>query len=68
MVPDKIKSGGRIAREEASKGRLNMTYTFKLSRRLAVAFLSGAVALGALVLVAVGFLIGSSPDTAPCGT
>jgi hypothetical protein len=42
-----------------------MTYTFKLSRRLAVVFLSGAVALGALVLVAVGFLLGSSSNTTP---
>jgi hypothetical protein len=42
-----------------------MTYTFKLSRRLAVVFLSGAVALVALVLVAVGFLLGSSSDTTP---
>jgi hypothetical protein len=42
-----------------------MTYTFKLSRRLAVVFLSGAVALGALLLVAIGFLIGSSSDTTP---
>jgi hypothetical protein len=42
-----------------------MTYTFKLSRRLAVVFLWGAVALGALVLVAVGFVIGSSLDTTP---
>jgi hypothetical protein len=42
-----------------------MTYAFKLSRRLAVIFLWGAVVLGALVLVAVGFVIGSSSDTAP---
>jgi hypothetical protein len=32
---------------------------------LAVVFLSGAVALGALLLVAIGFLIGSSSDTTP---
>ncbi|HEV7367352.1 MAG TPA: hypothetical protein VGN76_16015 [Gemmatimonadales bacterium] len=42
-----------------------MTYTFKLSRRLAVVFQVGAVALVALVLVAVGFLLGSSSDTTP---
>jgi hypothetical protein len=36
-----------------------MTYTFKLSRRLAVVFLSGVLAL---VLVALGFLLGSSSD------
>jgi hypothetical protein len=42
-----------------------MTYTFKLSRRLAIVFASGAVALIALVLVAVGFFLGSSSgDTA----
>jgi hypothetical protein len=38
-----------------------MTYTFKLSRRLAVVFLSGGLAL---VLVALGFLLGSSETTA----
>lgn len=38
-----------------------MTYTFKLSRRLAVVILSGGLAL---VLVAFGFLLGSS-DTVP---
>src|SRR4051812_19696879 len=37
-----------------------MTYTFKLSRRLAVVFLC---ALVAAVLVALGFLLGSSPDS-----
>jgi len=37
-----------------------MTYTFKLSRRLAVLFLCAVVAV---VLVAVGFLLGSSPDS-----
>jgi hypothetical protein len=37
-----------------------MTYTFKLSRRLAVAFFC---ALVAVVLVALGFLLGSSPDS-----
>jgi hypothetical protein len=37
-----------------------MTYTFKLSRRLAVVFLSLVLAL---VLVAFGFLLGSSSDT-----
>ena len=37
-----------------------MTYTFKLSRRLAVVFLCAVVAV---VLVAVGFLLGSSPDS-----
>jgi hypothetical protein len=36
-----------------------MTYTFKLSRRLAVVFLSGVLAL---VLVAIGFLFGSASD------
>jgi hypothetical protein len=36
-----------------------MTYTFKLSRRLAVVFLSGVLAIA---LVAVGFLLGSSAD------
>jgi hypothetical protein len=42
-----------------------MTYTFKLSRRLAIVFASGAVAIIALVLVAVGFFLGSSSgDTA----
>jgi hypothetical protein len=44
------------------EGRWKMTYTFKLSRRLAVAFLFGAVAL---VLVALGFLLGSLSDTTP---
>lgn len=39
-----------------------MTYTFKLSRRLAVIFLSAAVALA---LVALGFLIGSTSDSIP---
>jgi hypothetical protein len=39
-----------------------MTYTFKLSRRLAVIFLSAAVALA---LVALGFLIGSISDSTP---
>jgi hypothetical protein len=39
-----------------------MTYTFKLSRRLAVVFLSGVLAL---VLVALGFLLGSFSDTTP---
>ena len=39
-----------------------MTYTFKLSRRLAVMFLLGAVAL---VLVAIGFLLGSLSDVSP---
>jgi hypothetical protein len=39
-----------------------MTYTFKLSRRLAVIFLSAAVAL---VLLALGFLIGSVSDSTP---
>jgi uncharacterized membrane protein YbjE (DUF340 family) len=39
-----------------------MTYTFKLSRRLAVVFLAGVLAL---VLVALGFLLGSSSDTTP---
>jgi hypothetical protein len=39
-----------------------MTYTFKLSRRLAVVFLSGVLAVA---LVAVGFLLGSSADTTP---
>jgi hypothetical protein len=37
-----------------------MTYTFKLSRRLAVVFLCG---VAAVVLLAVGFLLGSSPDS-----
>ena len=37
-----------------------MTYTFKLSRRLAVVFLSAAVALA---LLALGFLLGSSSTT-----
>jgi branched-subunit amino acid transport protein AzlD len=37
-----------------------MTYTFKLSRRLAVIFLC---AVAAVVLVALGFLLGSSPDS-----
>jgi hypothetical protein len=37
-----------------------MTYTFKLSRRLAVVFLC---ALFAALLVALGFLLGSSPDS-----
>jgi hypothetical protein len=37
-----------------------MTYTFKLSRRLAVIFLYAVVAV---VLVAIGFLLGSSPDS-----
>jgi hypothetical protein len=37
-----------------------MTYTFKLSRRLAVVFLSSVLAL---VLVALGFLLGSFSDT-----
>jgi hypothetical protein len=37
-----------------------MTYTFKLSRRLAVIFLGAAVAV---VLVAIGFLLGSSSDS-----
>jgi hypothetical protein len=36
-----------------------MTYRFKLSRRLAVIFLSGVLAVA---LLAVGFLIGSSTD------
>lgn len=39
-----------------------MTYTFKLSRRLAVVFLSGLLAVA---LVAVGFLLGSYSDTTP---
>src|SRR6185503_13775446 len=39
-----------------------MTYMFKLSRRLAVVFLFAAVAL---VLVALGFLLGSISDTSP---
>jgi hypothetical protein len=38
-----------------------MTYTFKLSRRLAVIFLCTVVAV---VLVALGYLLGSSPDSA----
>lgn len=37
-----------------------MTYTFKLSRRLAVIFLCAVVAV---VLVAIGFLLGSFPDS-----
>jgi hypothetical protein len=37
-----------------------MTYTFKLSRRLAVIFLSAAVGL---VLLALGFLLGSVSET-----
>jgi len=37
-----------------------MTYTFKLSRRLAVIILAGVLAL---VLVGLGFLLGSSLDT-----
>jgi hypothetical protein len=37
-----------------------MTYTFKLSRRLAVIFLCAVVTA---VLVALGFLLGSSPDS-----
>src|SRR5688572_10395675 len=37
-----------------------MTYMFKLSRRLAVVFLAGGLAL---VLVAVGYLLGSFSDT-----
>jgi hypothetical protein len=37
-----------------------MTYTFKLSRRLAVVFLAGVLAV---MLVALGFLLGSSADT-----
>ena len=39
-----------------------MTYMFKLSRRLAVVFLAGALCL---VLVAVGYLLGSFSDTTP---
>jgi hypothetical protein len=39
-----------------------MTYTFKLSRRLAVVILSGVLAL---VLVALGCLLGSYADTTP---
>jgi hypothetical protein len=39
-----------------------MTYTFKLSRRLAVIFLSAVLALA---LVALGFLLGSSSDSIP---
>jgi hypothetical protein len=39
-----------------------MTYMFKLSRRLAVVFLAGALAL---VLVAVGYLLGSFSDSTP---
>jgi hypothetical protein len=39
-----------------------MTYTFKLSRRLAVVILVGVLAL---VLVAIGFLLGSLSDTTP---
>jgi hypothetical protein len=37
-----------------------MTYTFKLSRRLAVIFLCAVVTVA---LVALGFLLGSSPDS-----
>jgi len=39
-----------------------MTYTFKLSRRLAVVFAATVVAL---VLVGLGFLLGSSSDSTP---
>jgi hypothetical protein len=39
-----------------------MTYTFKLSRRLAVVFLSAAFGL---VLLALGFLLGSVSETTP---
>jgi hypothetical protein len=39
-----------------------MTYTFKLSRRLAVIFLAAVLALA---LVAFGFLLGSSSGTTP---
>jgi hypothetical protein len=39
-----------------------MTYMFKLSRRLAVVFMGGALALA---LVAVGYLLGSFSDTTP---
>ncbi len=39
-----------------------MTYTFKLSRRLAVVFLGGVLGL---VLVALGFLLGSYSDSTP---
>jgi hypothetical protein len=39
-----------------------MTYTFKLSRRLAVIFLSGVLGI---VLVALGFLLGSLSDSTP---
>jgi hypothetical protein len=39
-----------------------MTYTFKLSRRLAVVILAGVFAV---VLVGLGFLLGSSSDTTP---
>jgi hypothetical protein len=39
-----------------------MTYTFKLSRRLAVVFLSAVLALA---LVALGFLLGSSSGSIP---
>jgi hypothetical protein len=39
-----------------------MTYTFKLSRRLAVVFLSAAVGL---VLLALGFVLGSVSDSTP---
>jgi hypothetical protein len=39
-----------------------MTYMFKLSRRLAVVFLAGALAL---VLVAVGYLLASFSDATP---
>jgi hypothetical protein len=39
-----------------------MTYMFKLSRRLAVVILSGVLAL---VLVALGFLLGTLLDTTP---
>jgi hypothetical protein len=42
------------------KGRWKVTYTFKLSRRLAVVFLAGVVALG---LLALGFFLGSLSDT-----
>jgi hypothetical protein len=39
-----------------------MTYTFKLSRRLAVIFLAGVIAV---VLVALGFLLGSFSQSIP---
>jgi hypothetical protein len=39
-----------------------MTFTFKLSRRLAVVFVSAVLALA---LVALGFLLGSFSDTTP---